>query len=1169
MSIRVALQHSTSYRFDRAVRLSPHVVRLRPAPHCRTPILAYSLSVTPKDHFINWQQDPFGNHVARLVFAEPARHLTITVDLVADLVVVNPFDFFVEESVARYPFAYDADLSRELAPYLAVDEPSPVLAEWLKDWSCAPSWPGPEGQAIVDFLVAVNQLVFRSVTYTTRLEPGVQTPDETLEKGFGSCRDSAWLLVQILRRLGFAARFVSGYLVQLRADEEPLDGPAGPVADFTDLHAWAEAYLPGAGWIGLDATSGLLAGEGHLPLVCTPHPSTAAPISGATDPCEVTLEYSNTVRRLAGPPRVTLPYSDEQWRRVDDLGHEVDRALAAGDVRLTFGGEPTFVATDDMEADQWTTAADGAEKRARGEALAWRLLERFAPGGLLHYGQGKWYPGEPLPRWQIALVWRADGEALWGNRPLLARAVLAGPSAIGPAAPDPPDAPDATDGAGSADAAALVGAIASSLGLPPECCIPGYEDPLHRLLAEALLPGGQPPAADVAPTGPALASSDARLATLATLDYQGRGDPVGWVIPLHPAPEGGPGSGTGDQPGWVTTRWTLRRGYLALVPGDSPMGLRLPLEALTWRPLPPEDPETSLFDELAPLGLGTSRRRRRKVKEVEPQEIPRGALCVELRQGKVFVFLPPVQRAEHFVDLVGVVEGAAAELGLPVVLEGYLPPVDPRLVRLLVTPDPGVLEVNVHPASSWPELVEITTAVHAEARATQLGTETFHLDGTHAGTGGGNHLILGGSTPADSPLLRRPDLLRSIITYWQHHPSLSYVFSGRFIGPTSQAPRVDEARHESLYELEIAFAELDRFALAAAGTADTAGTGDPGHTGAGSAGGAPPWLVDRLFRNLLVDITGSTHRAELCIDKLFSPGSERGRLGLLELRGFEMPPHPRMALVQALLVRALVARFWAAPYCGPLVRWGTDLHDRFLLPWFVTADLAQVVDDLGRHGFGFDLTWLAPFVEFRFPRIGAVEVAGVTLELRAAIEPWSVLGEEVASTGTARYVDSSVERLQVSVEGFTADRHVVTCNGAPVPLHPTGTPGAYVAGVRFRAWKPPSALHPTIGVQAPLVFDLVDRWNQRSLGGCTYHVVHPGGRAYDRFPVNANEAEARRASRFSAAGHTPGLVDVTALLSAMPGAASGGTQNLDYPRTLDLRRAPLLGGNPRLRAPAS
>ncbi len=1144
MSTRVGLTHHMSYRFDRSVGLSPHVVRLRPAPHCRTPVLAYSLTVTPKKHFVNWQQDPFGNHLARLVFPEPARQLTVTVDLVADLAIVNPFDFFVEESAARYPFTYDATLTGELAPYLLLDEePRPLLAKWLRDWSTDPASSASRGPPIADYLVELNQRVFRSVAYTTRVEPGVQTPDETLEKKLGSCRDSAWLLVHILRRVGLAARFVSGYLVQLRPDEVPLEGPPGPLSDFTDLHAWAETYIPGAGWIGLDPTSGLLAGEGHLPLVCTPHPSTAAPISGTTDPCGVTFEYFNTLRRLEAPPRVTLPYSEEQWKDIDALGDEVDKALAAGEVRLTFGGEPTFVAADDMEAAQWTTAADGADKRARGEELARRLLDRFGPGGLLHYGQGKWYPGEPLPRWQITLLWRADGEPLWSDRSLLAEAVLTNAVLSDSGAKDATDVPDASHRTSTADAAVLAHSIASSLGLPDGCCIPGYEDPLHSLLVEARLPGGEPPGFDIDPTGGSIATSDARLAALAALDQDGRGDPVGWVIPLHPVPDAGPS----DQPGWATTRWTLRRGHLALMPGESPMGLRLPLEALTWRPAP-TDPEPSTFAEPRPLpGRNEAEARRRpKAKETEPEKVPRSALCVEARGDNLFVFLPPLQHLEHTVDLLGAVERAAAKLGRPIALEGYLPPIDPRLVRLAVTPDPGVLEVNIHPASSWPELVEITTGVHADARATRLGTETFHLDGTHAGTGGGNHLTLGGPTPADSPLLRRPDLLRSIITYWQHHPSLSYLFSGRFIGPTSQAPRVDEARHESLYELEIAFAELERGMVA-------------------TRGAPPPWLVDRVFRHLLVDVTGSTHRAELCIDKLFNPDSERGRLGLLELRGFEMPPHPRMALVQALLVRALVARFSAEPYAGPLVRWGTQLHDRFLLPLYVAADIAEVVADLDRHGFTFDLAWLAPFLEFRFPRIGAVDVAGVALELRTAIEPWSVLGEEVTSTGTARYVDSSVERLQVMVEGLTDDRHVATCNGVPIPLHATRTAGTYVAGVRYRAWKPPSALHPTIGVHAPLVFDLLDRWSGRSLGGCTYHVSHPGGLAYDRFPVNANEAEARRASRFSAGGHTPGPIDIGALLGTGPGVAGVNTQHVEYPLTLDLRRAPLVRKQPEPR----
>jgi uncharacterized protein (DUF2126 family)/transglutaminase-like putative cysteine protease len=1147
MSIQVALEHRIYYRFDRPVRLSPHVVRMRPAPHCRTPVLAYSLTVKPDEHFVNWQQDPFGNHVARLVFPEPARLLTVTVDLVADLATVNPFDFFVDEEAARYPFTYDDRMRHELAPYLADDEPGPLLAKWLQEWCSDPESPGSRDQAIVDYLVELNRRVFGSVAYTTRMEPGVQSPDETLEGALGSCRDSAWLLVQILRHVGLAARFVSGYLVQLRADEAPLDGPAGPSADFTDLHAWAETYIPGAGWIGLDPTSGLLAGEGHLPLVCSPHPSTAAPISGTTEPCEVTFEYSNTVRRLDTPPRVTLPYTKEQWTRVDALGEEVDKALAAADVRLTLGGEPTFVAADDMEAEEWTTAADGADKRARGEALAARLLDRFAPGGLLHYGQGKWYPGEPLPRWQITLLWRADGEPLWSDRALLADGVFADADAdadadAGAAVTGVSDAPAPP---GPEDAAELARSIATSLGLPDGSCIPGYEDPLQALLVEARLPGGEPPAFDIDPTDATLATSDARLAVLAELDEDGRGDPVGWVIPLHPVHDAGPD----ERPGWATTHWTLRRGHLALVPGESPMGLRLPLDALTWRPPPPE-PEASTFSERSPLSgrKSAAAKRRTKAKEVEPEKVPRSALCVEARQGNLFVFLPPLEHLEHAVDLLAVVAEAAGRLGRPIVLEGYLPPIDPRLVRLAVTTDPGVLEVNIHPASSWSELVEITTGVHADARATRLGTETFHLDGTHAGTGGGNHLTLGGPTPADSPLLRRPELLRSIITYWQHHPSLSYLFSGRFVGPTSQAPRVDEARHDSLYELEIAFAELDRMTAANR------------HT-------PPPWLVDRLFRHLLVDVTGNTHRAELCIDKLFTPETERGRLGLLELRGFEMPPHPRMALVQALLVRALVARFTDEPYAGALVRWGTELHDRFLLPYYVKADIAEVVDDLERHGLCFDLAWLAPFLEFRFPHIGEVDVAGVTLELRAAIEPWSVLGEEVTSTGSSRYVDSSVERLQLMTEGLTADRHVVTCNGAAVPLHPTGTAGTYLAGVRYRAWKPPSALHPTIGVHAPLVFDLFDRWSGRSLGGCTYHVSHPGGLAYDRFPVNAKEAEARRASRFFAGGHTSGTIDVHAMGAGRRGGAGVVAQSPEYPLTLDLRRAPVPRGRagPRVR----
>jgi uncharacterized protein (DUF2126 family) len=519
------------------------------------------------------------------------------------------------------------------------------------------------------------------------------------------------------------------------------------------------------------------------------------------------------------------------------------------------------------------------------------------------------------------------------------------------------------------------------------------------------------------------------------------------------------------------------------------------------------------------------------------------ALSVEPREGRLHIFLPPLAYLEHYLDLIASIEATAEDLSMPVVLEGYEPPHDGRLQRLQITPDPGVLEVNIHPSRHWAELVEITTALHEEARLSRLGTEKFMLDGRHTGTGGGNHITIGGSTPADSPILRRPDLLQSLVTYWQHHPGLSFLFSGLFIGPTSQSPRIDEARHESLYELEIAFQQIP-------------------------VGEVPrPWLVDRLLRHLLVDITGNTHRAEFCIDKLYSPNSTAGRLGLVELRAFEMPPHARMSLVQMLLVRTLVARFWQQPYRHKLVRWGTALHDRFLLPHYVWGDIKQVVDGLREAGYPFQLEWLAPFFEFRFPHYGTVTLEDIQLELRAAIEPWHVLGEEVTKVGTARFVDSSVERLQIKIGGLTDSRYVVACNGRRVPLHGTGRQGEYVAGVRYRAWQPPSALHPTIGVHSPLVFDLIDTWNGRSIGGCTYHVAHPGGRGYTIFPVNAYEAEAGRISRFWPYGHIPGVIepppDIARLGRFSPEGHPPGPMeppreepNTEYPHTLDLRRAP-------------
>ncbi len=1163
MPIRVALNHKTEYRYDRPVSIFPQTVRLRPAPHCRTPIISYSQKVLPAKQFVNWQQDPHGNFLARYVFPDKARELSIEVDLVAEMTVVNPFDFFLEPSAETFPFAYDPLLAEELRPFLALAPLGPHHAELLA---------GIDRTKIrsVDFLVMLNSLLHDRIKYVIRMDPGVQSCEDTLRLSSGSCRDTAWLLVQTLRHLGLAARFVSGYLIQLTADIKSLDGPAGPAKDFTDLHAWAEVYLPGAGWIGLDATSGLWAGEGHIPLAATPDPASTAPVTGAVDPCESKFSFAMSVTRIHEDPRVTKPYAEEQWQRIESLGHRVDAELEAGAVRLTMGGEPTFVSIDDMDGPEWNTLALGKNKRLLAGDLTARLRKRFAANGLLHTGQGKWYPGESLPRWALTSYWRKDGKPIWNDSSLLAD--------------------DRTNYShGDTEARAFVGALAARLGVH-DFAIAGYEDVWHYLWKEGRLP------INVDPLKSKLESPEERK-RLAKIFTQGLGHVVGYALPLSP-------QSTPEGTRWESRPWRFRGERMYLIPGDSPMGLRLPLDRLPWSapgdwefaepmdpfaprsPMPPPSdllrqrhidvtPEphaesTQLQHLRAPIGsphaavaghhLATSARlgdgaavglEDPAMGEVVPTSLPetnghgspepmyaaataaplpaagqsaqgviRTALCVESREGRLHIFMPPIIRLEDYLALVAAVEATAAELSLPVVVEGYPPPHDYRLNHIKVTPDPGVIEVNIHPAHSWDELVKNTTGLYEDARHSRLGTEKFMLDGRHTGTGGGNHVVLGGPTPADSPFLRRPDLLRSLLAYWNNHPSLSYLFCGTFVGPTSQSPRIDEARHDSLYELEIAFQQIpDR-------------------------GGCPPWLVDRVFRHLLTDLTGNTHRAEFCIDKLFSPDTSTGRLGLLEFRAFEMPPHARMSLTQQLLIRALIARFWRNPYRQPLVRWGTILHDRYLLPHFVFQDFADVIADLNQAGYPMEAEWFAPHLEFRFPVYGDVAYAGLHLELRAAIESWNVLGEEPGGGGTARYVDSSVERLQVKVRGMTDPRHIVTCNGRRVPLHPTGVAGEYVAGVRYRAWQPPSCLHPTIPVHVPLVFDVFDTWSSRSIGGCTWHVAHPGGRSYETFPVNANEAESRRVARFFKMGHTPGQ---------MPAISE--ECNCDFPLTLDLRKS--------------
>jgi uncharacterized protein (DUF2126 family)/transglutaminase-like putative cysteine protease len=1096
MAIHAALHHRTSYRYERPVSLGPQVVRLRPAPHCRTPIVSYALRIEPAEHFLNWQQDPHGNWLARIVFPKKVPLFSVEVGVVAEMAVYNPFDFFLEPGAMEWPFTYEPTAAADLEPYLQREPAGPRLEEFLGTID-------RRRRGTVDFLVDLNARLAREIAYIVRLEAGVQTPEETLQAARGSCRDSAWLLVQVLRHLGLAARFASGYLIQLKPDVPALDGPTGADRDFTDLHAWCEVFLPGAGWIGLDPTSGLLAGEGHLPLACTPEPSGAAAITGTVEPSATQFDFAMEVRRIRETPRVTKPYDEETWARIDALGRVIDERLAAADVRLTMGGEPTFVSIDDMDGAEWNTAAIGPAKRRLAGALLQRLWALHGRGGFVHYGQGKWYPGESLPRWALSCWWRRDGQPIWRDPALL----------------DPLQQPASCT---VADAERFVRALSATLGVGDRHLMPGYEDAWYWLWRERRLP------VNVDPLQNNLREEEERR-RLAGVFERGLNQIVGYVLPLERASDGA---------GWVSGPWFLRSEALFLIPGDSPMGLRLPLDSQPWvaptefrfghdadpmvdrPPLPAPEmlrPQTWVGRAADSAGVLPAHLRPRPQGLPPPERAPgsgesapwivRTALCVEPREGHLFVFLPPVRTSEDYLALLAAIEATAAQEQLVVALEGYLPPADHRLQHFKITPDPGVIEVNIHPSSTWDDLVAKTESLYRVARECRLGTEKFMLDGRHTGTGGGNHVVLGGECPSDSPFLRRPHLLRSLVAYWQRHPSLSYLFSGLFIGPSSQAPRIDEARNDALYELEIAFRELDR-----------AGAAAPG-------GVPPPWLVDRVFRHLLADVTGNTHRAEFCIDKLYTPEGVAGRLGLVELRSFEMPPHARMSLAQQLLVRALVARFWEEPFVpARLVRWGTDLHDRYLLPHYVQEDFADVVAELRAWGLPMEEAWFAPHREFRFPRLGHLSVRGVDLELRHALEPWHVLGEEPAASSTVRFVDSSVERLQVKATGLVPGRHLVLCNGRRVPLQPTGVNGEYVAGVRYRAWQPASCLHPTLPVNTPLRFDLVDTWNRRAIAGCTYHVAHPGGRNYTSFPVNAYEAESRRLARFVPHGQTPGEI---------------------------------------------
>ena len=1099
--MRLLVQHSSTWAYPSPAALGPHLIRLRPANHTKADIETYGLTITPGGD-VRWQQDPYGNHVGRLTYPAGTKveTLEVGVEFTCDIMPVNPFDFFVDDRCKDAPFAYPAELKPDLAPFLDRDEASVRGGDRLHAFLETL----PTAGDTVQLIVKLNEAVNRVTKYVIREEAGIWTPEQTLAEGRGSCRDSAVLLIAALRSRGLAARFVSGYLIQL-TDEGMIPGEKKGVAhDVVDLHAWAEVYVPGGGWIGLDATSGLFCGEGHIPLACTASPPLAAPVEGTSDTGAERVSFTMRIERLEHEPRPTRPYSEDVWLTMLDAGDRADAALRAAGLTMTMGGEPTFNAREDVDAPEWNGEALGPLKTRAGRRYAAGLLRRLAPGGVVMERVGKHYPGESLPRWALDIIARADGTPIWHGKTLVE-----------------------TKGATPYHASRFATALAKNLDLA-DYLIPAFEDPWKALQDEASLP------AHLDPRTASLDDPEERRRLARLLD-RGLSTEAGFVLPL-----------TRFDGTWLSDRWTFRRGEAYLIPGDAPMGLRLPLKSIGGgyvataheAAVEPPDPRRAamlVHDEKRRELMTAMLQRMVQARRAAPQALLAAqdgeragaaiatALCVEERDGAVHVFFPPLSTADDFLTLLAVVDETAQQLSMSVALEGYPPPSTPHLKKFCITPDPGVLEVALPPVQTVREHAELVQTVFDVALDAGLHSEKYLLDGRMAGSGGGNHITFGGPEPLQSPFLQRPDLLASLVTFLQHHPSLSYMFSGLFVGPTSEAPRIDEARHDALYEMEIALQRAhDR--------------SQP----------TPPWLTDALFRHLLVDVSGNTHRAEVSIDKLFDPGTPYGRQGIVELRAFEMPPHPRMITAQALLMRSLLASFADEPYAAPLVRWGQTLHDRFLLPTFLWRDFEDVLQFLDDRGFALPAEAYSPFVDLRCPVVGTLEAGDVTLEVRNAIEPWMVLGEESMPSGTSRYVDSSMERIEVRLTGATPERHMVVVNGHQLPMRASGTAGERVGGLRFRAWAPPHSLHAHLGIHHPITLDVIDTWARRSLGACAYHVWHPEGRSFDAPPLTRFEASARRAQRFTRAEPL-----------RAPVSPRQTTVHEDVPYTLDLRRYPI------------
>jgi len=994
---RIALTHVIEERFAAPVRLSTHWLRLRPAAHARAHVTAYSLRVRTAPHFVNWVRDAFENHVARVDFPEPVRRFAVEVDVIAEIADTDPFDFLLDERAVEHPFEYDPQVRRELGPYLRLEPAGPRLARWLARL--------PRGRlGIVDRVREIVAAVHEAVTVAATGRCDVET---ALVRGEGDSASLAWLAVSSLRALGLAARFTSGYRVL----------PAGDRVAAT-LHAWSEVFLPGAGWIGVDPAAGLFTTAAWVPLACAPDPTKARAVAGFREACE--LEESETlVARVLAPVAPAAPCSSGAWAQIAALGRQVDADLDAAGVRLAVGRELAFVSAEHAGCAEWRIAALGPSKLPVAQALLAALRDRLPPGGMVTIGDGEWFAGEPLPRWRLAYVWRTDGRPVWRD-----------PARAGPA-------PAVRVPAGSAETFGRT--LARTLGVPASSLVPAYEDPLCPLRADT----------EGAPED--LRDPDRRRALVDRLSEERAGVPVGWVLPL---------AWDHANDGWRSGAWTFRRRRLYLLAGTLPIGVRLPLASL-----PPDDAADADDPPRCPFAprdaLPDVHALPAAVQPPSPAPPPRTAVCIEVRDGHLHVFLPPLGRAEQHLLLVAAIEAAAEREGVAVVLEGYEPPEDPRLSRIVLEPAPGTLRVVLPATASVPEHAAVLDVAYAEAARLGLRAERILPDGTCEPVGARAPLVLGGTTPEASPFLRRPAILRALIVHWQRHPSLSYLFANGLVGPGGPAPRADEGRAAALADLAIA---LERI---------------PG----GEA--YPPWLPDRVLRHVLADASGDGRRTELCVERLYDPAHASRRRGEVAIGSFGMPPCARTATLETLLVTALVARFTRHPSAATILPWGHALHDRFMLPSALSADLRAVLADLASAGYPFQPSWFVPCFDTQFPLLGRLQLGDVMLDLRTAHEPWPVLAEEATGGGMARFVDSANARVEVRLSGH-APRHVVVCNGRRVPLQPAGDEAAWIAGVRYKRWNPPATLRPTTAPVGALVFDVIDTWTGRAIGGCRY-----------------------------------------------------------------------------------